>query len=146
MAGTMWSTGDAPTQRLSKPRTNTSSSTLLNLASQQSQPSSPITSIEHSPSGENTTVPVTQAGDRRSRRKSRARLRDYLHHTSSDDEEGPKQRVTKRGVKERLSRSRSSHQLASSSSSLVHLSSSSSRELDSKKMKLVREEIKEKAM
>ena len=146
MASSMWSTGDVPTQRLSKPRINTSSSNLLNMASQQSQRSTPITPIESSLSSDSITVLASQTGDRRSRRTSRARLRDYLPHASSDDDD-PKYKVTKRRVKERLSRRVSSfNQLASSNSSLVHLSSSSSRELDSKKTELVREEIEEKAL
>lgn len=147
MASPMWCTGDAPTQRLSKPRTNTSASSLLNLASQQIQRSSPITPIDFSMSGDNVIAAVAQAEDRRSRRKSRARVKDHSQHASSDDEEYSRQRVTKRGVKGLMSRSRSSfNQLASSNSSLVHHSSSSSRELDSKKTELVREEIQEKAM
>ena len=146
MASNIWPACDTATHRLSKPRTNTSSSNLLNLASQQNQPSSPLTPSEHSLSSDNVTIKASRSVDRRSRRKSRTRLREFLHGYSSEEEDSQKQKGTKRGVRDRLSRSGSSFsRVASANSSAIHLSSSSNRELDNEKSELVRKEIREKA-
>ncbi|KAG7007198.1 hypothetical protein G7Y79_00011g030960 [Physcia stellaris] len=148
MPGKIWPACDAPTQRLSKPRTNTSgsSSNLLSLSDQQSQPSSPIVPNEPALSGENATIIAAQNGERRSRRKSRSKIREYLHGQSSDDETIQKQKSSKRGVRERLSRSSSSlYHLTTGKSSTIQLSSPSSRELDNEHSELIRQEITHKA-
>ena len=134
----IWSTCEAPTQRLSKPRTNTSSSNLLSLASHQSEASSPRSPTDNSIFGEDHIV-TSQKGDRRSRRKSRSKIRTYLQNsgndhapTNSSEDEESGQRGIVNEVRQRLSRRssslsrfthtrRSSTQLASTSSSRLLL-------------------------
>lgn len=147
----MWPACDAPTQRLAKPRTNTSSSNLLSLASPQSLTSPPVTPFEPSLSSEDVTVKACQTGDSRSRRQSRSKLREYLRGQSSDEEDVQKQKVVKpgakRGVRERLSRSSSSlYHLTSGKSSTTQFPSPSSFELDDGDNSRVRQEITEKAL
>ena len=128
MPGKIWPACDTPTQRLSKPRTNTSSTNLL---SHQSQPSSPLIPSEPSLSSEKATVKASQNGERRSRRQSRSKIREYLHGQSSEEEDGQKPKGSKRGIRERLSRSSSSlHHLTNGKSSTTQLSNHSNRELD----------------
>ena len=147
MPGKIWPACDTPTQRLSKPRTNTSSSNLL---SHQSQPSSPLTPSEPSFSSEKATVRASQNGERRSRRQSRSKIREYLHGPSSEEEEDQKRKGSKRSIRERLSRSSSSlHHLTNSKSSTTQLSNHSNRELDDdndESSERMRWEITQKAM
>ncbi|KAL8791292.1 MAG: hypothetical protein Q9195_005981 [Heterodermia aff. obscurata] len=144
MPGKIWPACDTPTQRLSKPRTNTSSSNLLN---HQSQPSSPLTPSEPSLPSEKTAVKASQKGERRSRRQSRTKIRDYLHGQSSEEEDDQKPKGNKRGIRERLSRSSSSlYHLTSGKLSTTQLSNHSSRELDEESSERTRREITQKAL
>ena len=144
MPGKIWPACDTPTQRLSKPRTNTSSSNLL---SHLSQPSSPLTPSEPPLSSEKATVRVSQNGERGSRRQSRSKIKEYLHGQSSEEEDEQKQKGNKRGIRERLSRSSSSlHHLTNGKSSTTQLSNHSNRELDDESSERTRWEITQKAL
>lgn len=152
MGSAIWPSCDEPAQRLSKPRTNTSSSNLLTLASQQSEASSPR-SPDSSMFSEDHVV-TSQTGDRRSRRKSRSKIRSYLHGSgndsprrSSSDDEDDGQRGIVKDVRKRISRRssslsrlsycrRSSTQLASNTSSRLKLNDDESTRME--------QEIKEK--
>ncbi|MCJ1298379.1 hypothetical protein MMC08_001168 [Hypocenomyce scalaris] len=127
-------------QRLSKPRTNTSSSDLPVLADQQSEPNSPLTPLKTTVSfGEGETVVTSQLGEpleRRSRRSSRHKLRAHLfgsspdlaqHELSEASEEGARGGIADvaRGVRDRLSRTTSIvSQLPSTRGSFTHLNNS----------------------
>ena len=145
-------------RRLSKPRTNNnSSSNLLNIHNQTLQSSSPLTPSETDYFGDATVV--NSQGERRSRRKSRSRLRAYLYgtpsessHVLSSDEEDEKCSPSFLGAtcgsNKRLSRSYSSFlQLSSARASTPHLSNSSKQLLvtDAEESAIVAEQVKERA-
>lgn len=122
-------------RRLSKPRTNKSSSTLL--SEHPTTPSSPHNSSDQDYFGRDAVI-VNSHGERRSRSKSRGRIRAYLYgsshdavQTSSDDEEAQTGiAVAARDVKNRLSRTGSSIMpLQSAKASATRLSTSSSSRL-----------------
>ena len=129
--------GDLPNvhiapRRLSKPRTNKSSSNLL--IEQVTTPSSPHNSSDHDYFGTDAVV-MNSRGERRSRSKSRRSIRAYLYgsgndalQTSSDDEETQTGIVgAARDVRKRLSRTGSSFTpLQSAKASVTRLSNSSS--------------------
>ncbi|KAL8822316.1 MAG: hypothetical protein Q9191_006947, partial [Dirinaria sp. TL-2023a] len=110
MGGKIWSGCEAPTQRLSKPKTNTSSSNLQSLTSQRSEPSTPVSPIHGSMFDEDPVV-TSQTGDRRSRQKSRSKIRTFLHGSgnetaaaqSSDEDDNGQQGLVS-GIRKRLSR------------------------------------------
>ena len=122
-------------------------------------PSSPITSSDMDYFGEQATT-VSSQGERRSRRKSRSRLRAYLYGSSShdssqslssDEEEERNNSLVgaARGAKKRLSRTGSSiMQLSSAKASTNYLSSTSTTNLhtsDPEESARVAEQIKERA-
>lgn len=159
-------------QRLSKPRTNTSSADPLLLVGQQSGPNSPLTPSDKTPASfdEGETVVTSQRGeqwDQRSRQNSRRKLRAHLFGSSHDlaqqessdgSEEGARSGIADvaRGVRDRLSRTAStvSHLPGARRSSLhLHSSSAGSRLSltpepmmpDPEETSRIVEEIKEKA-
>lgn len=114
MSSRIWPTCETTTHRLSKPRTNTSSSNLLSLASQQLEGSSPRSPTNMSLLSDDPVV-TSQTGDRRTRRKSRSKIRTYLQGSgnehaqeNSSEDEGREQRGIVNGVKKRISRRSSS--------------------------------------
>lgn len=152
--------------RLSKPRTNTSSTNLLKLSESHREPSSPITPADSYVIGDQVTVAASQSGERRSRRRALSRLRAYLNGANQDkfqpyssDEEGDGQKGLSeiaRGVKNRLSRAgtgssisqvpsagASSTQFSNSSSSRLLLHETQTSDLD--ELTRTALEIKEKA-
>ena len=150
-------------RRLSKPRKNNSSSNLLSWSDTPVEmPSSPLTSSDMDYNFGEQTTNVSSQGERRSRRKSRSKLRAYLYGSSpqdsspswSSDEEEEEQRHNSlvdaaRGAKKRLSRTGSSiMQLSSAKASTNYLSSASTPNLQSSDQAesiIVAEQIKEKA-
>ena len=119
-------------RRLSKPRTNKSSSNLL--SEQPTTPSSPHNSSDLDYFGSDAVV-IDSRGERRSRSKSRSRIKAYLYgsshdlvQTSSDeDETQPTIAGAAREVRKRLSRTGSSiMSLQSAKVSVMRLSHSSS--------------------
>ena len=118
-------------RRLSKPRTNKSSSNLL--TEQPTTPMSPYGSPEQDYFGQDAVV-VDSRGQRRSRSKSRGRLKAYLYgssydltQNSSDDEAQTGIAGAARDVRRRLSRTGSSIMpLQSAKASVTRLSNSSS--------------------
>lgn len=159
-------------QRLSKARTKTSSSDLLPLAGQHSEPDTPLTPSNKTTAyfGDGDTVATSQRGEhweRRSRRNSRHKLRAHLfgsspdlnqHDSSDGSEEGTRSGIADvaRGVRDRLSRTAStvSHLPNARGSSLhLHNSSAGSRSSLTPEPKMpdpaetsrIVEEIKEKA-
>ncbi|KAK3168009.1 hypothetical protein OEA41_004455 [Lepraria neglecta] len=150
----LYASENAP-RRLSKPRTNTSSSNLLSTFSdQQTDPSSsPLHSSDHDYFGENATV-VNSQGERRSRRKSRSKIRAYLYgsneeaiQNSSEEEDGRNGLSgTARNVRKRMSRTSSSiMQLQSAKASSAYLSKSESQGSDPEESAIVAHQIKERA-
>ncbi|KAI9871281.1 MAG: hypothetical protein M1830_003111, partial [Pleopsidium flavum] len=101
--------------RLSKPRTNTSSSNLLVIGSQQAEPDSMSTPPKTLEIGETEAVVTTQSGERRSRQDARPTLRAHLFGSTSDisRSEAAEDDIGRRygigelvsGVRDRLSRS-----------------------------------------
>ncbi|KAK4698051.1 hypothetical protein P7C71_g133, partial [Lecanoromycetidae sp. Uapishka_2] len=144
---------DTGPRRLSKPRTNTSSSNLLSLSEQSMDLASPLNSSASDYFGENAVV-VNSQGERRSRRKSRSKIRAYLYgsnheaiQTSSEDEDG---RGTFNGaardMRKRLSRTGSSiMQIQSAKASTARLSKSESQGSDVEESAIVADQIKERA-
>lgn len=149
-------------RRLSKPRTNNS---FLNLLSEQPPtPSSPRNSSDQDYFGKDAVI-VNSHGERRSRSKSRSRIRAYLYGPSHDalqtssDEEEPQTGVANaaREVKKRLSRTGSSiTPLQSAKASATRLSNSStlgllstcsteSQGLDPEKSAMIADQIKQRA-
>ena len=135
MGGTLPLDSEIRSQRLSKPRTSTSSSNLLNPVQQKNESSSPLTPTDTYGLGETATVVTSPTGDVRSRRDARSKLREYLYGpnnqvqtpSSEEDDDGPKRfsKVTG-GLKKRLSRRGSSFtQLPSAKSSSLYLTASS---------------------
>ncbi|KAI4133995.1 MAG: hypothetical protein LQ347_001893 [Umbilicaria vellea] len=158
-------------QRLSKPRTNTSSSDLL-LPSQQSESESPLTPSNKTTAyfGDSEPVATSQRGEhleRRSRQNSRHKLRAHLfgssadlnqHDSSEGSEEGTRSGIADvaRGVRDRLSRTASTvSQLPNARRSSLHLHNSSTGSRlsltpepmmpDPEETSRIVEEIKEKA-
>ena len=151
-------------QRLSKPRTSTSSSNLLNLIQQKNESSSPLTPTDGYGFGDNATIVTSPTGEVKSRRDTRSKLREYLYGpnnqaqpaSSEDEDDGPK-RFAKvaGGLKKRLSRRGSSFtQLPSAKSSSLYLTNSSGSRLllsselstlDFEESERIAEAIKEKA-
>ena len=119
-------------RRLSKPRTNKSSSNLL--SEQPTTPSSPHNSSDLDYFGSDAVV-IDSRGERRSRSKSRSRIKAYLYGSSHDlvqnssdeDETQPTIAGAARDVRKRLSRTGSSiMSLQSAKVSVLRLSNSSS--------------------
>ena len=144
-------------RRLSKPRTNKSSSNLL--AEQPTTPMSPYTSPERDYFGQDAVV-VDSRGQRRSRSKSRSRLKAYLYgssydltQTSSDDEAQTGIAGAARDVRRRLSRTgsfimpkASATRLSNSSSSgLLSTRSTESQEIDPEETAIIVDRIKHRA-
>lgn len=147
------STFENAPRRLSKPRTNTSSSNLLGLSEQSIGIASPPNSSASDYFGEYAVV-VNSQGERRSRRKSRSRIRSYLYgsnheaiQTSSDDEDvRGALNVAARDMRKRLSRTGSSiMQLQSAKASTARLSKSESQGSDLEESVMVADQIKERA-
>ena len=139
--------GDLAPRRLSKPRTIKSSSNLL--SDQPTTPSSPYNSADQDYFARDAVV-VNSQGERRSRSKSRSRIRAYLYGSShdtiqpsSDDEEaqtGIASAVP--DVRKRLSRTGSSiTPLQSAKSSAICLSNST----DSEESAMIADQIKQRA-
>ena len=149
---------DGMGRRLSKPRThpNNSSSNLHDLPDLPLE-ASYIASSDIDYFGD--TAIVSSQGERRSRRKSRTRLRAYLYGSpiesspmiSSDEEEGkgsPSLSDAARVARKRLSRTGSSFmQMSSAKTSTTHLSNSSKQLLitDTEESAIVAEQVKERA-
>ena len=148
-------------RRLSKPRTNKSSSNLL--ADQPTTPMSPYGSPEQDYFGQDAVV-VDSRGQRRSRSKSRGRLKAYLYgssydltQTSSDDEAQTGIAGAARDVRRRLSRTgsfimplqsakASATRLSNSSSSgLLSTRSTESQEIDLEESAIIVDQIKHRA-
>ena len=148
-------------RRLSKPRTNKSSSNLL--AEQPTTPMSPYGSPEQDYFGQDAVV-VDSRGQRRSRSKSRGRLKAYLYgssydltQNSSDDEVQTGIVGAARDVRRRLSRTGSSimplqsakasaTRLSNSSSSgLLSTRSTESQEIDPEESAIIVDQIKHRA-
>ena len=149
------STQENAPRRLSKPRTNSSTTNLLSTFSdhQMEAPSSPLNSPDIDYFGDHAAV-VSSQGDRRSRRKSRSKIRAYLYganeeviQNSSEDDEGRSVLAgTARNVKKRLSRTGSSiMQLQSAKASSAYLSKSDSQGSDPEESAMIAVQIKEKA-
>ena len=150
-------------QRLSKPRTSTSTSNLLNFTQQKNETPSPLTPTDTHVLGENATTVTSPTGEVRSRRDTRSKLRDYLYGpgnqaqmvSSEDEDDGPKRFSKVAGLKKRLSRSGSSFtQLPSAKSSSLYLINASGSRLllpselstvDNEESERLAEDIKEKA-
>ena len=148
-------------RRLSKPRTNRSSSNLL--AEQPTTPMSPYGSPEQDYFGQDAVV-VDSRGQRRSRSKSRGRLKAYLYgssydltQNSSDDEAQTGIAGAARDVRRRLSRTgsfimplqsakASATRLSNSSSSgLLSTRSTNSQEIDPEESAMIVDQIKHRA-
>ena len=162
MGANFQSDSEIRSQRLSKPRTSTSSSNLLNLTQQKNDSSSPLTPTDTYGFGENATVVTSPTGDVRSRRDARSKLREYLYGpnnqaqtpSSEDEDDGPKRFSKVAGLKKRLSRSGSSFaQLPSAKSSSLYLTNPSGSRLllselstvDLEETERIAQDIKEKA-
>ena len=154
MMGGLSTQENAP-RRLSKPRTNSSTTNLLSTFSdhQTETNSSPLNSPEIDYFGDHAAV-VSSQGERRSRRKSRSKIRAYLYganeeaiQNSSEDDEGRGVLAgTARNVKKRLSRTGSSiMQLQSAKASSAYLSKSDSQGSDPEESAMLAVQIKEKA-
>ena len=149
------STQENAPRRLSKPRTNSSTTNLISTFSdhQTEATSSPLNSPDIDYFGDHAAV-VSSQGERRSRRKSRSKIRAYLYganeeaiQNSSEDDEGRGVLAgTARNVKKRLSRTGSSiMQLQSAKASSAHLSKSDSQGSDPEESAMLAVQIKEKA-
>ncbi|KAG8525505.1 uncharacterized protein KY384_009149 [Bacidia gigantensis] len=150
----------AMSRRLSKPQSKNSSwSDLLDVTSHHQESSSPMTSSDLDYFGD--TVTVSSGGERRSKRKSRSKLREYLYGSShetpqdlSSDEEQASLPIRLAGAptssRNGLSRSGSGFtQLSSTKTSALQLTSSSSSKLltatGATESAVVAEQIKERA-
>ena len=147
-------------RRLSKPQTQTSS-ILSPLDHEADAASPPMPSSRQDYFDDYVTV-ISSQGERRSRRKSRSRIRAYLYgadsevaQTPSDNEDGQNGLVSAaRDVRKRLSRTGSSiMQLQSAKTSTARLSDSSSSRLqlsgsqssDAEESAMLADQIKERA-
>lgn len=155
------STPNAGPRRLSKPRMNGSSSALLKSPDPQTKLlSSPAPVNQQDYFGDHDAI-VSSQGERRSRRKSRSRIRAYLHGSNggnpeiSSDEDGSQSPIVgvARDVRKRLSRTGSSvMQMQSAKASTACLSSASSSRLhqsgssEAEETIMVADQIKERAM
>jgi len=153
MGSSLWPGCQEPTQRLSKPCTNSSSSNLLSLASKYTESSSPRSPADSSVFSESHMV-TSQNGDRRSRRKSRSRMRSLLQGSpnepapanSSEEEDSPQGGIVN-DVRRRISRRSSSlSRLAHRRRSLTQLASASISRLmlEDEESAHMEQEIKEK--
>lgn len=149
------STQENAPRRLSKPRTNSSTTNLLSTFSDHhtDTTSSPLNSPDMDYFGDNAAI-VSSQGERRSRRKSRSKIRAYLYganeeaiQNSSEDDEGRGVLAgTARNVKKRLSRTGSSiMQLQSAKASSAYLSKSDSQGSDPEESAMLAVHIKEQA-
>ena len=151
---------DNISRRLSKPRTNNnSSSNLITITPHDLESSSPFSLSEMDYFGDDTVV--TSQEQRRSRRKSRSKIRDYLYgsndvsppmSSSGEEPTSPSKRVSGGtvGAKRRLSRTESAlMQLSNATSSTSRLSTSSNPTSplrhDTEESLRIAEQIKEKA-
>ena len=154
--------GQVTPRRLSKPRMNNSSSNLL--GEQPATPFSPQNSSDLDYFGSDAVV-VDSRGQRRSRSKSRSRIKAYLYGSSHDliqtssDEDETQTGIAgaARDVRKRLSRTGSSiMSLQSTKVSILRLSNSSSsgllssrstesQEIDSEESAMVADQIKQRA-
>ena len=154
-------TSSNDSRRLSKPRTNTSSVTLIS-SDHETDTKSPLGSSDQQDYFGDYAAVVSSQGENRSRRKSRSRIRAYLYgsnagtmQTPSDDDDGHSALAgAARDVRKRLSRTGSSvMQLQSAKPSTARLSDSSSSRLplsgslssETEDSALVADQIKEKA-
>ncbi|MCJ1366968.1 hypothetical protein MMC16_006099 [Acarospora aff. strigata] len=84
----MGNTQSAPSPReqyrLSKPKTSASSSNLLALACQQTDPNTSSTPSKSTINGETEAVVTSQSGERRSRQDARPKLRSHLFGSAKD--------------------------------------------------------------
>lgn len=164
MASISQAVDDSRSQRLSKPRTNASSGSPLRLVEQHREPPSPISPSATYMNGDQTIIVPSR---RRSRQRTRSKIRAYLSGASQDksntdasDEEDDGQRGLAdiaRGVKNRLSRAgtgSSISQIPSATASSTQLSTSPSVKLllfnqpqvvDHEESARIALEIKEKA-
>lgn len=154
MGSSLWPGCQEPTQRLSKPCTNTSSSNLLlALASKYSEGSSACSPTE-SPISSESQIVTSQDGDRRSRRKSRSRMRSFLQGSpnepapahSSEEEDSPQGGIVN-DVRRSISRRSSSlSRLAHRRRSLTQLATASNSRLmlDDEESARMEQDIKEK--
>lgn len=152
---------EAVPRRLSKPRTKSSIIHISSSDREMDISSPPIPSTQHDYFGDHAAA-VSSQGECRSRRKSRSRIRAYLHgpnsdavQSSSDDEDGQTTLAgTARDVRARISRTGSSiMQLQSAKTSTTRLSNASSSRLlaagsqssDAEESVLIADRIKERA-
>lgn len=166
MGGTAVTAFESRPQRLSKPRTNTSSTNIFRITQKHGEPASPISPSDTHVFGDEITVATSRSGETPSRRRTRSKLRAYLNGGGQDKsrpcssgEEDQEQKGLvdlARGVKGRLSRpgtGSSLPQLPSASASSAQLSNASSSKLlclhenrpDLEESARVAMEIKEKA-
>jgi len=156
------STSDIVPRRLSKPRTKSSLTTHISTSDRESNIISPPTpSTPQDYFGDYSAV-ISSQGERRSRRKSRSKIRAYLHgsnnettQTSSDEDDGQATLSgAARDVRKRISRTGSSiMQLQSAKTSTTRLSNASSSRLlltgsqssDAEESAWVADQIKERA-
>ncbi|KAI4167614.1 MAG: hypothetical protein LQ343_007078 [Gyalolechia ehrenbergii] len=159
LSSTSGTTQGLPPQKLSKPRTNTSSSNLLVVTKQTTDPISPLMSSDgDSVDGYFTKMPLAN-GERRARRNTRSKIRSYFHapnheesfSPSSEDEEPSPNKLANvaRDVRRRLSRTDSSAlqtpsvgASASSSSSRLLIGDTHGSDLDEER--LMQAQIKDK--
>ncbi|KAL9605106.1 MAG: hypothetical protein Q9219_000040 [cf. Caloplaca sp. 3 TL-2023] len=152
-------TQDQPSQKLSKPRTNTSSTNLLVATKSVTEPIPPfMPSDGDSVDGYFARMPLAN-GEPRSRRNTRSKIRSYFHvssqgeahSNSSEDEDASPNKIVyvARDVRRRLSRTNSSvlhnsslDASAASSSSQLILGDHVSSDLD--EHQALKEQIKEK--
>ncbi|MCJ1276800.1 hypothetical protein MMC21_004607 [Puttea exsequens] len=144
---------DKVSRRLSKPRTNTSSTNLLSTSEQSTDSISPMNSSISDYFGDNAVV-VNSQGESRSRRKSRSKIRAYLYgpysevtQTSSDDEDSRTGLAgAARDARRRISRTGSSiMQIQSAKASTTRLSKSESQSSDLEDSAVVADQIKQRA-
>lgn len=154
MGSSPWPGCQEPTQRLSKPCTNNSSSNLLSVLASKYPEGSSSCSPTESPILSESHVVTSQNGDQRSRRKSRSRMRSFLQTStnepalahSSEEEDSPQGGVVN-DVRRRISRRSSSlSRLAHRKRSLTQLANASNSRLmlDDEESARMEQDIKEK--
>lgn len=165
MGGTTVPAFESRPQRLSKPRTNTSSTNLLKVTEHR-EPSSPISPSDTHVFGDEVAVTTSRSGETRSRRRTRTKIRAYLYGAGQDHSQscssGEEDQEQKglvdiaRGVKGRLSRAGTGTSISQSPSAVAsstQLSNASSSKLlilhenrlDLEESARIAVEIKEKA-
>ena len=152
---------DGVPRRLSKPRTKTPSTVISSSDRGIDIAASPMFPDQQDYFGDHAAV-VSSQGERRSRRKSRSRIRAYLHGSNSEAIQSPSddedEQITfagaARDVRKRLSRTGSSiMQLQSAKASTARLSDASSSRLqltgsqssDAEESAMLADQIKERA-